>query len=81
MAQLHLYVSDEVAERIRKRAGMRGLSVSRFLASLVTRDVGSDWPDLFFEKVVGGWQGRPLERPPQGEHEDRDGLSAQSVQG
>ena len=24
------------------------------------------WPEGFFEEVVGGWKGEPLERPDQG---------------
>jgi len=25
-----------------------------------------EWPERFFEEVVGGWKGEPLERPDQG---------------
>lgn len=32
----------------------------------------SSWPAGFFEKVIGGWQGRSLERPDQGIFEERD---------
>jgi hypothetical protein len=28
-----------------------------------------EWPEGFFERVVGGWQGEPLERPDQGRFE------------
>lgn len=31
-----------------------------------------DWPPGFFDHVAGGWQGPPLERAPQGEHEQRE---------
>jgi len=37
-------------------------------------DVVNEWPKGFFEKVVGGWQGDPLERPEQGPAERRDRL-------
>jgi hypothetical protein len=30
--------------------------------------VDAEWPEGFFEEVVGGWQG-PLERPDQGRFE------------
>jgi hypothetical protein len=40
----------------------------------VELDVVNEWPKGFFEKVVGGWQGDPLERPEQGHAERRDRL-------
>ncbi len=72
MPQLHLYVSDDVAAEISRRAEAEGLSVSRFLARLVREGLPADWPDEYFERVVGGWVGAPLERPPQGEIEVRE---------
>jgi hypothetical protein len=72
MPQLHLYLPDDLAERIKKKAGQEGLSLSKYLASIVTRDCGLDeWPPGYFEKVVGKWKGN-LERPPQGKLEKRD---------
>jgi hypothetical protein len=41
------------------------------LADLVTSEVAGDWPDDFFEEVVGGWKGDPLQRPKQGHLERR----------
>jgi hypothetical protein len=72
MPQLNLYVNDELAERIRKAADDADLSVSRYLAELVQREIATEWPADFFESVVGGWQGEPLERAPQGEYEPRE---------
>ncbi|MEW6751652.1 MAG: hypothetical protein AB1505_11860 [Candidatus Latescibacterota bacterium] len=74
MPQLHLYVSDELADRVQRQARRRGLSVSRYLSELVHREVGQGWPEGFFEQVAGGWRGRPLERPDQGSAEVRDPL-------
>lgn len=31
----------------------------------------TEWPAGFFEEIIGGWQGQPLERPAQGEYEQR----------
>ena len=73
MAQIHCYVPDEVAKRFKKRAEHAHLSVSKYLAQLVKRDVADQWPEDFFE-LFGSWEGDPLERPPQGEYEDRPGL-------
>ncbi|UKO96237.1 hypothetical protein [Nostoc sp. UHCC 0870] len=32
------------------------------------------WMPVFFEEVIGGWVGEPLERPEQGEYETREHL-------
>ncbi len=72
--QLHLYLSDDLANSVRRRAQAEGVSVSKYLADLVQREVGTGWPEGFFEKVVGGWQGPPLERPDQGQLEEREGF-------
>ena len=71
MPQLHLYVPDDLASEISRRAEARGLSVSRFLAEVVRREVVTGWPEGFFEEVLGGWKGEPLERAPQLEYEQR----------
>ena len=71
MPQLHLYVPDEVAEAAKSKAQAAGKSLSSYLADLVISEVAGDWPDDFFEKVVGGWKGEPLERPKQGRLERR----------
>jgi hypothetical protein len=72
MPQLNLYVPDELAERVRQAAEAADLSVSRYLAELVRREMETEWPTDYFESVVGGWVGEPLERAPQGEAEIRD---------
>lgn len=74
MPQLNLYVNDELAERIRRAADEADLSVSRYLAELVRGAVETEWPEGFFEEVVGGWQGEPLERASQGTVEAREQL-------
>ncbi len=33
------------------------------------------WPPGFFEATAGAWQGEPLQREPQGEYEQREGLA------
>jgi hypothetical protein len=72
--QLHFYVPEEVAAKIRKQAQDSGQSISRYVADLVKREVHSDWPKHFFEEVVGGWSGDGLVRASQGEYEERDTL-------
>ena len=74
MPQLHLYVPDDVAETAKSRAKAAGKSLSSYLADLLVREVAGDWPERFFEEVVGGWKGEPLERPDQGQFEKREPL-------
>jgi hypothetical protein len=63
MTQLQIELPDEVAVEVERRAERQGLSVARFVTKLVEREVGKGWPKGFFEEVVGGWKGEPLERP------------------
>lgn len=73
MAQLHIYISKEIEEQLRARAKQADLPLSRFLAELVKREVRrtEGWPEGYFSRVFGGWEGAPLQRPPQGEYEKR----------
>ena len=58
MPQLHMYVPEAVASELRKKAKREKLSLSKYLASVVTRDaVADEWPEGYFEKVAGSWQG------------------------
>ncbi len=73
VAKLQLSVPESIAEEVRRRARAEGLSVSAYLAGIVRREVVGGWPDGYFERVVGAWEG-PLERPPRGNIEERDPL-------
>ncbi len=55
MPQLHLYVSDDVAEALRVRALASGTSVSKLLAEIVARDARRDWPEGWLDRVAGAW--------------------------
>ncbi len=77
MPQLHLYIPDDLAERIQREAQSANMSVSRYLAELVRREMSPDWPEGYFDEVVGGWAGPALERPPQGNLEQRQPLEAE----
>lgn len=72
MTQLHCYVPNDVAEKAQLRAAEAGLSLSRYLAELVKRDgqASTGWPEGYFD-IFGQWAGEPLERPPQGDYEER----------
>ncbi len=72
MTQLHCYVPDNIAQQVQSRANEAGLSLSRYLAELVKRDVAihANWPEAYFDNF-GQWEGAPLERPEQLPVEDR----------
>lgn len=72
MPQLYFYVPAEVAARVRQRAEAYAMTISGYLAEIVRREVSTEWPKGFFEEVIGGWKGEPLQRPPQGDFEHRD---------
>ncbi len=71
MPQLHLYVSKELADQVKERAKSDKRTVSQYLADLVKKEVADEWPPDFFERLVGGWEGERLERPPQLPYETR----------
>ena len=72
MPQLHFYVPEPVADRVRQEAKAAGLSISQYLAQVVKRELRPQWPARFFEEIVGGWQGEPLQRGEQGAFDVRD---------
>jgi hypothetical protein len=74
MPQLHVYVPEPVARSLRARARAAGLTVSRYLATVVRRDLGEGWPPGYFDQVVGRWQGKELRRASQGPYERREPL-------
>jgi hypothetical protein len=76
MPQLHCYVPEPVAAKVKERAEAEGMSTSKYLAELIRRSVGGGWPEHYFDQVVGGWQGGELERPVQPPLETRDPLAS-----
>ena len=65
MPQLHLYLSEALADDAKRQADSEGTSVSQYLARIVRRELERDWPRGYFDEVVGAWEGDPLERPSQ----------------
>jgi hypothetical protein len=57
MAQLNIYVAEDLEDKIRKEAQRRGQSVSAFVAELVRKELSVDeWPPGFFD-LAGSWSG------------------------
>jgi predicted DNA binding CopG/RHH family protein len=42
--QLHLYLSQEKAEEVKRRAAAKGMSVSAYLSEIVDKDLTGQWP-------------------------------------
>ncbi len=63
MRQLHFSVDEQTAKRIQREAKRRGMTVSKYLATLVSRGVGGDWPAGYLERVVGSCVDAPLTEP------------------
>lgn len=71
MAQLHFYIPDLLAEKLKEKAKKEHLSVSKYMARLARREVENEWPDGYFD-LFGKWQGETLERPKQLPLEQRE---------
>jgi hypothetical protein len=71
MPQLHLYVPEDVAKKLRQQAKAKNLSLSKYLATIVQREVYTFWPKGYFEEVAGGWIG-DFEEPEELALEERE---------
>lgn len=72
MPQLHCYVPEEIAAQLQQKAERLHLSLSKYLALLIQKDIGNQWPADYFE-LFGAWEGK-LERPEQSGYEQREVL-------
>jgi hypothetical protein len=63
MKQLHFSVDEETARRLDHQAKNLGLSLSRYVATLVSQSGTSTWPEGYLEGVVGRCAGLGLEEP------------------
>ena len=63
MPQLHFSVDDRTAKRIEREAKRRGMSISKYLATIVARDVGEAWPPNYLASVVGSCADTGLAEP------------------
>ena len=74
MSQIHCYIPDELAKQLKQKAEQSHLSVSKYLAMLIKREVENQWPESYFD-LFGSWQGEALQRPEQREYEIRQELN------
>lgn len=63
MPQLYFSVDSETASRLTQAAANQKISLSRYLARVVTREVGGVWPEDYLDGVVGSCGDAPLREP------------------
>lgn len=63
MAQLNLYVPDEVADRLKREANRAGLPLSRYVSGILHSFEANEWPPDFFNKRCGFLQ-EDIPEPP-----------------
>jgi hypothetical protein len=74
MIRLQTYVNEPTAFKVRQRARAARLSTSSYISELLQREVNRGWPENFFTEVVGCWKDEPIDRPSQGDFEQRDSV-------
>ena len=55
MAQLALYIDDQLAERLNKAVKAAGKSKSKWVAEAIRNALQDQWPDGFFD-LAGSWE-------------------------
>lgn len=63
MPQLHFTVDEQTAKRIEHEARVRGVSISKYLASQLALDKQDRWPAGYLEQVIGSCKDQPLIEP------------------
>ena len=75
MPQLHLYLPQALADEVRRRAELHGVSVSAFLAELVKERLEDSWPPGYLDEVLGSMHDAPLSLPPEWDFPEREALA------
>jgi hypothetical protein len=55
MAQLAIYIDDQLAERLNKAVTAAGKSKSKWVAEAIQHSLQDQWPEGFFE-LAGSWK-------------------------
>ncbi|HIO91639.1 MAG TPA: hypothetical protein EYG68_02205 [Leucothrix mucor] len=71
MPQLHCYVPESTLKKLQEKAELAHLSMSKYLALLIQKDISKQWPENYFD-LFGSWEGETLRRSEQGEFENRE---------
>jgi hypothetical protein len=63
MPQIHFSVDEQTAKRIAREAKKRGMTVSKYVATLVAHEMADAWPPSYLDTVVGSCGGAQLTEP------------------
>jgi hypothetical protein len=55
MAQMAIYINNQLAERLEKAVKASGKSKSKWVAEAIRRSLQDEWPEGFFE-LAGKWE-------------------------
>jgi predicted transcriptional regulator len=55
MAQMAIYIDNQLAERLEKAVKASGKSKSKWVAEAIKRSLQDEWPEGFFE-LAGKWK-------------------------
>ena len=55
MAQMAIYIDDQLAERLEKAVKASGKSKSKWVSEVIKRSLQDEWPEGFF-KLAGKWE-------------------------
>jgi hypothetical protein len=55
MAQMAIYINNQLAERLEKAVKASGKSKSKWVAEAIKRSLQDKWPEGFFE-LAGKWE-------------------------
>ena len=53
MAQMNLYVPDEVATKLKQEADRSGMSLSKYVLYLLSEKRPEGWPEGYFDRACG----------------------------
>ncbi len=56
MPQVHCYLNETLAKRLQEKAQHQHISVSKYIAGRVEKEVGNQGPEGFFA-LAGSWEG------------------------
>jgi len=72
MPQVQTYLKEATYKILQQRAKARGIKVSELLREMIESQIAPQRSAAFLA-LAGSWEG-DLERPPQGQLEEREGL-------
>ena len=71
---LHTRVGKDSILKLEMPSDVRDTELEVVLVFTPITEVATGWSPDFFTEVIGGWQGEPLMREPQGQYEVRNEL-------